>query len=146
MVRGQAIEDMGTSFNINAYEDEPVIRTTLVEGSIAVSKNGQTALVKPGQQAITKADNNSITIKDADIDEAIAWKNGQTSFTHEDIEEIMRQVSRWYDVDVEFKGNLPKTPYVGGISRNANLADLLKILEFNDVHFTVENRKIIVKP
>lgn len=145
-VKGEVIEDLGTEFNVNAYDDEPYIRTTLVEGSVKVIKGQQSILLKPGQQAIAEQDKDNIRVKEVETQDVIAWKNGQTSFKNEDIKEIMRQVARWYDVDVEYQGDLPNTPFVGGISRNANLSDLLKILQFNDVHFTVEGKKITVKP
>ncbi|MFI5163367.1 MAG: FecR family protein [Sphingobacteriales bacterium] len=145
-VKGQTIEDVGTQFNINAYNDEPVIRTTLIEGSVRVTKSNETAMLRPGQQAVTVPNSNTITIKNADIKEAVAWKNGRISFSNEDIQEIMRQVSRWYDVDIRYEGTIPARQFDGSISRNANLADLLKILEFNNIHFTVSGKKITVRP
>lgn len=146
VVRGQTINDLGTEFNINAYDDEPEIRTTLVEGSVKVSKNNQSAILIPGQQAITMPDNSNIRVKEVDIDDVIAWKNGKTSFKNENIQEIMRQVSRWYDVDVEYQGQVTNRKFIGGVDRNANFSDLLKILEFNNVHVTSEGKKLIVKP
>jgi len=145
-VKGQVIEDIGTSFNINAYDDEPVIRTTLVEGIIRVTRNSEQANLKPGQQAVTRNGNNNITINQVNTADVIAWKNGQTSFRGESIEEIMRQVARWYDVDIAYEGTPAARHFNGGIARDAELSDLLKILEFNNIHFKVEGRKIIVKP
>lgn len=145
-VKDQTIEDIGTEFNINAYDDEPYLRTTLVEGAVKVSKQNLSVLLKPGQQALTQSELNNILVRAVDADDVVAWKNGQTSFKNEDIREIMRQVSRWYDVDIQYQGNLPDRKFVGGISRNASLSDLLKILEFNNIHFTVEGKKIIVRP
>jgi transmembrane sensor len=145
-VSGQTVEDIGTEFNINAYDDEPVIKTTLINGSVKVSKNGKTAILKPGQQSTIHPINNSIIVSDADVEEATAWKNGLTLFNDEDIQTIMRQVSRWYDVDVVYEGKIPNRHFEGGISRKSNLSSLLKILELNNIHFTVENHKIIIKP
>jgi len=145
-VKGQTIEDIGTEFNINAYDDEPYIRTTLVDGSVRVTKLQKSFVLVPGQQALTDLDKNTLMVKTVEVGDVIAWKNGQTSFKNEDIQEIMRQVSRWYDVDVEYQGNLPDRKFIGGISRNASLADLLKILEFDNIHFTVQDKKITVKP
>lgn len=144
-VKGQTIEDLGTHFNINAYDDEPVIRVTLEQGSIKVIKGQQSVLLVPGQQAITNIGTDLIRTKVIDVNEAIAWKNGQTSFKDLDIQAIMRQVSRWYDVDVEFQGNIPERSFTGGISRKSNLSSLLKILELNNIHFSVEGKNIIVK-
>src|SRR5665213_1915814 len=102
-VSGQTVEDIGTEFNINAYDDEPVIKTTLINGSVRVTKGSHKAILKPGQAAITTLQQDNIQVKDADIEEAAAWKNGQTLFDDEDIQTIMRQVSRWYDVDVVYE-------------------------------------------
>lgn len=145
-VKGQTIEDIGTEFNINAYDDEPYISTTLVNGSIRVTKLQKSFIMAPGQQALADLDKNTITVKSVDVQDVIAWKNGQTSFKNQDIREIMRQVSRWYDVDVQYEGQIPNRRFDGSISRNANLSDLLKILEFNNIHFSIEGKKIIVRP
>ncbi|EHQ28746.1 FecR family protein [Mucilaginibacter paludis] len=146
---GQTIEDLGTHFNINAYSDDPNNKTTLLEGSIKVIKNGRSALLQPGQQAVIENNVGTTDIKitkPVDIAETIAWRNGQTSFTNADIKTVMRMVSRWYDVDVTYQGKMPDQLYTGAISRNANLSGLLKILALNDIHFELQGRKIIVKP
>jgi transmembrane sensor len=145
-VKGQTIEDLGTKFNVNAYDDEPYLKTTLIEGSVRVTKEKQSVLLKPGQQAITDLNKNTIHMQAVDTEEAIAWKNGQTSFKNEDIQEIMRQVARWYDVDVQYEGQLSKRQFVGGISRMANLSDLLKVLAFNNVHYKINGKTIIITP
>jgi transmembrane sensor len=145
-VKGQTIEDLGTRFNINAYDDEPAIRVTLEQGSVRVIRGQQSVLLVPGQQAITNTGTDFIRTKEVDVDETIAWKNGQTSFKDLDIQAIMRQVSRWYDVDAEFRGNIPARSFTGGISRKSNLSSLLKVLELNNIHFDIEGKKIIVKP
>jgi len=145
-VKGQIIEDLGTKFNVNAYDDEPYLKTTLIEGSVRVTKEKQSVLLKPGQQAVTDLDENTIHMQTVDTDDAIAWKNGQTSFKNEDIQEIMRQIARWYDVDVQYEGQISKRQFVGGISRTANLSDLLKILAFNNVHYKINGKTIIITP
>ncbi|MFI5136919.1 MAG: FecR domain-containing protein [Sphingobacteriales bacterium] len=146
MVKDQVIQDIGTEFNINAYGDEPYIRTTLVEGGVKVTKQQQSVLLVPGQQAVADMEKNTLRIQTANVSDVIAWKNGQTSFNNEDIQEIMRKVSRWYDVDVQYEGQIPTRGFDGSISRNANLSDLLKILEFNNIHFKVDGKTITVKP
>lgn len=149
IANGQTIEDLGTHFNINAYSDDPDNKTTLLEGSIKVLKNGRSAILQPGQQAVIEnnASNTDIKItKPVDAAEAIAWRNGQTSFTNADIKTVMRMVSRWYDVDVTYQGKIPDQLYTGAISRKANLSGLLKILALNDIHFELQGRNIIVKP
>ncbi|HWK03572.1 MAG TPA: FecR domain-containing protein [Puia sp.] len=145
-VNGQVIEDLGTKFNINAYSDEPNLTTTLIEGSIRVSKETESVLLKPGEQAITDFNKGHILVQPVDVNEFIAWKNGEISFKNGTIEEIMRQVSRWYDVDVHYEGRLPARKFVGGISKNADLSNLLKILEFNNVHSKVVGKVITIKP
>jgi len=144
-VKGQVIEDIGTHFNINAYDDEPVIKTTLIEGSVKVSATNQTALLKPGQQAITSA-NGKIKVINTDTEEAIAWKNGYFLFNDEPLESVMRKVSRWYDVDIEYpQGQKINEVYGGSADRYANVSQVLKVLEVTgDVRFKVEGKKILV--
>ncbi|MFB9843923.1 FecR family protein [Mucilaginibacter ginsenosidivorans] len=146
MVKGQTIEDIGTEFNINAYDDEMYISTTLVNGSVRVMRQQKSIVLVPGQEALVDIKKNTLDVRTADVEDIIAWKKGQTSFKNGDIHEIMREVSRWYDVDVQYQGDIPDRKFMGGISRNANLSDLLKILEFNNIHFTVEGKKITIKP
>ena len=142
----QIIRDMGTHFNVNAYADEPVIKTSLAEGKVSVTRNGKTVELNPGQSAVTKTGENTIEVYNTDVNNDIAWINGETSFKHRKLSEIMRQVSRWYDVDVEFRGNVTDRDFNGGIPRKSNLASLLKVLELNDVHFELQDKKIIIKP
>lgn len=144
IAKGQTIEDIGTQFNVNAYDDEPSLKNTLVEGSIKVTNTNQQFILKPGQQTLLQ--NGKLSIATADIEEAIAWKNGQTTFKDEDLQTIMRQVSRWYDVDVKYEGQIPTREFAGGISRKADLKDLLKILSFYNVHYTLSNKTITVTP
>ena len=140
------IEDIGTTFNVNAYSDEPLTKTTLVDGSVKVSTGNNTKLLTPGEQAITQ-ENNSIQVKkNVNVEEVISWKNGQIKFENEDLQTIMRQISRWYDVDITYQDNIPNKIFNGGISRKSNLSELLKILEFEGVHFTQKGRNIIVNP
>jgi len=140
------IKDIGTAFNVNAYDDEPSIKTTLIEGLVQLSAGKTGRLLKPGLQGVVKNGANEITIEKVNTAEVIGWKNGVTVFDNEDIQTIMRQVSRWYDVDVVIEGNISDRHFVGGISRKSNLSDLLKILEFENVHFVTDGKKIVVKP
>lgn len=125
----QEVEVLGTHFNIMAYNDEAAVKTTLLEGSVKIVKNKLTSVLKPGQQAQLTADGKLSVTDDADINAVMAWKNGQTLFVNEDIKTIMRQVSRWYDIDVEYQGDMPTRLFTGGISRESNLSVLLKVLE-----------------
>jgi transmembrane sensor len=150
-IKGETIEDLGTHFNINAYDDEPLIKTTLLEGSIQVSlnkgaKTKDGVKLNPGQQAVTSPLNNSIIVKDVDTDEAVAWKNGYFQFTNESLESIMRKISRWYDVSVEYRNNSLKSKVFNGtISKYRNISQVLKVLEFaGETKFEIKGNKTII--
>lgn len=149
------VEVLGTSFNINAYSNEPTITTTLITGSVRLKTKtpvapSQTnnALLKPGQQAsINPASNAGITInRNADTDRIMAWKNGMFYFEGVDLKEIMRQLERWYDIEVEYQKEVKNVEFVGGITRDLPLSGLLKALQKSDIHFRLENRKLIIMP
>ncbi|MFY0253814.1 FecR family protein [Chitinophaga sp. 30R24] len=145
LVEGMEIKDLGTHFNVMAYGDEATVATTLLEGAVIVSDGGKGALLKPGQQAIGKRDGSSgLSIQQADVDHVIAWKNGEFSFNHTSIYEIMRQVSRWYDVDVYYE-DAPDVSLSGNISKHVNVSEVFKMLELaGNVKFKIENRKATV--
>lgn len=141
----QTVTVLGTHFNINSYADEVATKTTLLEGSVRVTgnSNGVSAKLKPGEQAVNTV--NAIEIKEnADIDEAVAWKNGKFLFRNTDLHTIMRQLSRWYDVDVEYQGNVVQKHYRGRISRNVPVSEIFQILKTSGINFTIDGRKIIV--
>jgi len=140
----QTVQVLGTHFNVNSYTDEAVVKTTLLEGSVKVYSATASVLISPGQQALL-SNNQLLVNKDPDVNEVIAWKNGMFQFNEADIQTIMRQIARWYDIDVEFKGKIPDYTYHGKISRNSNVSQVLKILELSGIDFTIEGRKIIVK-
>ncbi len=140
----QTVQVLGTHFNVNSYSDEAVVKTTLLEGSVKVYSATASVLINPGQQALL-SNNQLLVNKDPDVNEVIAWKNGMFQFNEADIQTIMRQIARWYDIDVEFKGKIPDYTYHGKISRNSNVSQVLKILELSGIDFTIEGRKIIVK-
>jgi ferric-dicitrate binding protein FerR (iron transport regulator) len=142
----QTVAVLGTHFNINSYADEAATKTTLLEGSVKVTGNMNqlTVKLKPGQQAVNTI--SSIDVKpDADIDEAVAWKNGKFLFRNTDLCTIMRQLSRWYDVDVEYQGNVAQKHYRGRISRNVPVSEIFQILKTSGINFTINGGKIIVK-
>ncbi|WCT10702.1 FecR family protein [Mucilaginibacter jinjuensis] len=145
---GQTIEVLGTHFNVNAYADEAAIKTTLLEGSVKVSGGNAQAIIKPGEQASLNVSvvNPAITVTDGiDTDEVMAWKNGSFYFNNADIQTVMRQISRWYNVDIEYAGKIPEDHFTGKFSRNMTASNALKVLEFTGVNFKIEGRKIIVK-
>lgn len=146
----EIVEVLGTHFNINAYTDESSTRTSLLEGSVKVTsvKSAASTVIKPGQQSVINS-NAAITVKEIDTDEAVAWKNGYFMFDAESLESILRKVSRWYDVDIQYKGvDLSKGIYFSGtLSKYSDVAKVLNKLEMiGAVHFKIEGRKIIVLP
>ncbi|MFC0515306.1 FecR family protein [Mucilaginibacter angelicae] len=141
----QTIEVLGTHFNINAYADEALVKTTLLEGSVKVMSATNSIIIVPGEQAvINRTGNGAIGKQQANPDKEVAWKNGVFSFADEDIREVMRQVSRWYDIDVVYEGDIPRDKFFGEISRSSNLADVFRILELNNMKFTVEGKTVKV--
>jgi transmembrane sensor len=137
--RNQIVQVYGTHFNINSYDNEPVTKTTLLEGSVQVVPNGAGAaqFLNPGQEASLK-NNGALTIAQADTLEAISWKNGDFLFNDASLVDIMRQLERWYDVDVDY-GNIPQTRYNGLISRSVKLSEVLQMLELTSrVKFKIE--------
>lgn len=141
------IRVLGTQFNVMAYDDEKNINTTLLEGSVQILKESGTAFLEPGQAAILNKGTGKIKVAAADIEEAVAWKNGFFIFSNENIESIMRKVSRWYNVEVDYQGNLSNKDFVGTISRDKNISEILKMLELTGaVHFRIEGRRITVMP
>jgi transmembrane sensor len=143
----QTVEVLGTHFNINSYSDEVSTKTTLLEGSINVTNTSGMPLVKlkPGQQAIGTINGMKVNAA-ADVEEAVAWKNGKFMFKNTDLPTIMRLLSRWYDVDVEYQGTIAEKHYMGRISRNVRVSQVFEILKTSGVNFTIIGRKIIVKP
>ncbi|HEY4063969.1 MAG TPA: FecR domain-containing protein [Puia sp.] len=142
------VEVLGTSFNINAYTDEPGIRTTLLEGSIAVKTKGLRRAIRPGQQTMVPFDENTISITDsADLDQAVAWKNDRFAFTMADLPTVMRQLARWYNVEVEYEGTIPQRHFTGRIGRSLTLDQVLKGLTKARVHYNIEpGNKLIIRP
>lgn len=138
---------LGTHFNVNAYKDEPSVKTTLLEGSVKVERGGAGSVtIRPGQQ-VQMNDRQLLVNNAVNTEEVIAWKNGYFSFEDAGTEEIMRQVSRWYDVRVIYEGNVKDERFAGSMPRSANASRLLEILALTKtVQFTIEDKTIIVKP
>lgn len=142
----QQVEVLGTIFNINAYTDEQDIKTTLIEGSVKISAESiyDSKTLKPGQQSILN--NGRITIQEADIAQSIAWKRGDFTFDAMPLEQIMRQISRWYDVEIIYKGNIDQTRLGGSISRSKDIQEVLDVLKLTGIHFNLKGRRIMIKP
>lgn len=143
---GAKVEVLGTHFNIKAYSGEN-IKTTLLEGSVRLSNNQCNVTLKPGEQGVAGSANGRIAVKQVDVQEIIAWKNGYFVFRNLDIKDIMNQVARWYDVDVKYSGNLTGKDFGGIYSRQKGITELLNGLELTGlIHFEIEGRRIIVMP
>lgn len=159
----EEIEVLGTQFNVNAFENEASLNTTLLEGSLRVRPGQPTqatmggVLLQPGQQAritagLLSSDRGAgppqqiRVINDADIDKVMAWKNGLFNFNEATLEEVMKQLERWYDIEVVYEKGIPDIQFFGKMTKNISLSDLLTILEKSKVHFRIEDRKLIVLP
>ncbi|MDR6945105.1 FecR family protein [Mucilaginibacter pocheonensis] len=140
------IEVLGTHFNVNAYADDDAIKTTLLEGSVKLSIAGSQAMLKPGQQA-TLGQQQKFNIQTINTEEAIAWKKGYFIFDNENIQTIMKKISRWYDVEVVYKGKIDERDFGGTVSRFDSVTGVLRSLELTGtVHFKLEGRRITVMP
>lgn len=140
----QEVEVHGTHFDVKAYADEPGILTTLLEGAVSIKVAGKTTPLQPGQQA--SDGNGQVNVYVADTEEAVAWKNGLFMYTDENLESIMKQVARWYDITVVYQDDdLKKQVFSGTLSRFKNISQLLEVLEATgSVHFKIEGRRITV--
>ncbi|WP_439559540.1 FecR family protein, partial [Dyadobacter sp.] len=134
---------LGTSFNIMAYPEEGASRTTLVEGSVDIKNVGQNARLKPGQQAAILA-TGQIKTKYTPVEEAVAWKNGEFYFQDASVEEVMRQLSRWYDVRINYNGKIPLKQFTGRVSRQVSLSEIVGMLRYAGVNCKLDNKQIII--
>lgn len=143
-VGGMKVEVLGTHFNINSYDDEEVIRTTLLEGSVVINQNLKSKKLYPGQQAVVTSTGEITLEKNVNISQVMSWKNGLFYFENSSLQEVMRELSRWYDVDVVYVNGIPNRNFEGEIQRNLKLSEVLKILELNKVKFKVEGRTVLI--
>ncbi len=144
----QTITVLGTAFDVMAYNDEPTERTTLVNGAVQVGVGSQTSVLTPGRQVLVNTGSAGISVVDADVDKETAWTTGFFKFDHTDIHPIMREIARWYDIEVAYEtpANDAET-YTGRISRSMPLSDLAAFLEKNGIHhFRMDGRKLTVRP
>ncbi|MCO5286583.1 MAG: FecR domain-containing protein [Chitinophagaceae bacterium] len=139
---------LGTQFNLNAYSDQEAVLASLIKGSVEVGNGaGSTLRLKPGNQAIAQTGNEKLQLKSAvDTSQVLAWKNGFFSFRNASLKEIMQQISRWYDVDVQYEGTIEPRQFRGIIPKTSDMSEVLQILEESKVHFKVEGRKLKVYP
>ncbi|MBZ4189878.1 FecR family protein [Niabella beijingensis] len=141
---GQEVEVLGTKFNVNAYKDEAALKTTLLEGSVRIRTAQQSGLLKPGFQAVLKGPA-PLVIRKADVESVMAWKEGFFQFDRADIPTLMRQLARWYDIDIRYTGAVPKDEFVGKIKRSEDIQKVLEILRYGKVKFRLEGRTLIVE-
>ena len=143
---------LGTHFNINAYENEKAIHTTLLQGSVKVGNrqsaigNEKSVILKPGEQTSLSQSSQLSKPIPVQTEEVIAWKNGLFNFESASLGEIMRQLERWYDIEVSYEKGIPNVEFEGKMTRDVPLSDLLSMLERSDIHFKVAGRKLIVLP
>jgi ferric-dicitrate binding protein FerR (iron transport regulator) len=146
-VNDMQIRVLGTHFNTMAYPDEKTINTTLLEGAVEVSSGDLSKRLAPGQQAALNNAGHQLAVGQADIQKAVAWKNGLFEFDHTDLATIMRQLARWYDIEIVYQAAADKTPLGGSISKNLGLTEVLDLLEANGInHFKIEGKKVFVLP
>ncbi len=145
----QVVEVLGTQFNISSYVDDAAVKTTLLEGSVRVlsNKSSQVKMLKPGEQSNISYSANVFSVKQVDVEQAVAWKNGYFLFVDEDLKSIMRKFERWYDVDVEYKGNADDLRFGGIVSRSKSLSQALKIVEqTGNLKIKIEGRRVAIMP
>ncbi|OQP59680.1 hypothetical protein A3860_36535 [Niastella vici] len=140
------VQVLGTHFNIMAYEEEAAVKTTLLQGKVRVENEQQQAVtLQPGEQSLLTS--GGLKVKtDPDVAEAVAWKDGKFKFVHADLKAVMRNLARWYDVQIEYDKNVPEKSFSGEISRRLNASEVLSVIEFAGVHFKIEGKKIMVLP
>ena len=144
-VRDLTVAVLGTSFNVMAYDDEPGIKTTLISGKVSITAAAKQSVLSPGEQSIVDHSGAITILKDADVAAATAWQRGYFQYTHANIADVLRQLARWYDVEVVFTIPIPENyTFDGEIDRSLNLSRILKHLEKKDLHYQIEGKKLIV--
>jgi ferric-dicitrate binding protein FerR (iron transport regulator) len=136
---------LGTHFNVNDYQDEAVSKTTLLEGSVKIKGKYSAGILKPGEQALLSESDEMKITADVNTEEAVAWKNGIFEFNRADITSIMRQAARWYDINVIYAGAPTHILYKGRISRNVNLSEMLTMIKYMGVNYTLQGKNLTIK-
>ncbi len=144
-MNGMNVNVLGTHFNVMGYDDEAAVKTTLLEGSVQITKGNTKALLKPGQEANVTTTEEKIRVANGNVEQATAWKNGMFLFNKTDIKSIMRQLSRWYDFEAKYENAFENRNFSGMISRKTELQKVLKMLQMTkDVKFKIEGRTVTV--
>ena len=139
------IKVLGTHFNVNAYSDEAEVKTTLLEGAVNISQGNKSSTLSPGQQAQINQSGIIKRVDNVDLDEAVAWKNGNFLFNSAALPAVLRQAARWYNLEVVYEGKVPTDKFSGQIPRSVSLSSLLKWMQWSDVHFKLEDKKLTIK-
>lgn len=143
--KSQEVKVLGTHFNINAYDDELAVKTSLLEGSVLILQSGtnNSQILKPGEQSILQ--DNQLSKRLLNLDTEIAWKQGDFIFKKENIESIMRKLARWYDIEVNYQGKVNNYNFSGMVSRSNKLSTVLEMLESTgQIKFKVEDRRVVI--
>ncbi len=140
------VEVLGTHFNVNSYTNEAYLNITLLEGSVKVTKRNSSVLLKPGEQCQASLSTTDLNIKhDVNLESVVAWKDGEFKFHNTDLKNIMRQLERWYDVDID-ENSIPNKKFRGTISRDAKLSEVLSMIELtSNLDFKIEGRSVIMQ-
>lgn len=143
VVKGQTIEDIGTAFNVNAYDDEPAIKITVAEGEVKVSNPYKVLNLIPGQQAEIAEGRKNMALRQVDVEETVAWKNGWFTFHNEPIKNVMKQAARWYDVEVAYEKNVSSKRFGGSISKYKDIEELMQNLKLTGgINYEIEGRRV----
>jgi transmembrane sensor len=137
---------LGTEFDVNAYADETSIKTSLLNGSVRLQRGAATMLLKPGEQGQTTGTEGLAQVKDADLDAAVAWKKGYFSFEDANVQTVMRELSRWYGIEIKYEGNPAAGSFGGEMGRDLKLTQVLDGLSKSGVHFQLEGKVLTVLP
>jgi len=138
------VEVLGTGFNVNGYNNEEAFTTTLIEGSVKINANKRSVILKPGQQAQTLANTEIHVVNGADINQVMAWKNGYFDFNNTDLRMMMRQLERWYDIQVVYEGAVPDVIFKGKMDRGVQLSDVVRFLKLFGIKARLEERVLII--
>lgn len=141
----QKVMVLGTRFNINSYDDDIAVKTTLRDGKVRVTANGNGGekILVPGQQSRVVA-NDPIQVKEVDIDQVLAWQMGYFNFSNTSFADIMKQLSRWYNIDVKFENKIPEIEFEGKLNQSVNLSRVLEFFKESGIKFRLENHTLII--
>ena len=145
MANQMEVAVLGTHFNVNAYDDEPDVRTTLLEGAVQVKQGTASRMLAPGQQARLGKDGNIALATQVNLEEVMGWKEGYFVFVEADIRQIMRQVEKWYNVEVVYEGAVPDGSYTGRVPRNINAKQMMKVLELSGIKFRIAGSRLLIR-